>query len=1215
MLFNQVVEIDLHVLDSLKYLLIGGEKLSEKHVKIFKENNNHTNLINGYGPTENTTFTTTYLIPDQFERITIGTPIANTQVYIVDKNRKLCGINVPGELCTTGDGLALGYLNHEELTKKVFIQNPFGEGMMYCTGDLAKWLPDGTIEFLGRMDQQVKIRGFRIELAEIETVINKISGISDCAVIIKEDSMGDKRICAFIVKNDKNLEIPVKEYLKNILPEYMIPTYICEVEVLPLNQNGKLDVKALLEIPIDINNEYKEPVTDIEKSLVTIWGKVLQVSKIGVSDNFFEKGGHSLKAMKVINKIVEELGVRLELRDIFEYATIEELATYISNKNDVMEEIAVVKEEQREYYPMSSAQKRIFVVSQLDSTLTAYNMPQVYEVIGKLDIKRLQNAFHELTNRHEVCKTRFYMLDNEAVQEVDGNIECEFTYEVVEDFNVEDLLKRFVRPFEFVEGGLIRLKIVQYKEQYYLFLDVHHIISDGMSMSIIFKELSDLYSKKTLPKLNIQYKDYCIWLQQCNIEKQKRYWLKEFEGDIPIVELPYDYKRGEIQSFRGNILNRVIDSNTRQRLIEFSKKSQTTEFMIFTSAIMITLGKYCNQKDIIIGSPVYGRTNSEVENLVGVFVNTLALRGDTNGEKSYLDFLKEVKETALRAYENQEYQFDDLIDILEIKRDISRNPLFDVMFSYQNNDSVELNIDNVFMKPVEHKFESQKFDLTFYISDSESNEYDLSVGYCTDLFMEETIQKIMDSFLDVIQSILLDENQKIKEIDIIKAEERDKVLHQFNSQSMSCSDSCTICEMFMKQANLTPNAVVSVYKNTKITYAQLRDSAIQLANYLRNQGVQREDIIGIMMEQSNDILVGILGILFSGAAYLPTDPSYPKDRIEYMLQDSGAKILVTQEHLVGTIDYTGKIICINDELLRESKKIQIINQPSDLAYVIYTSGSTGKPKGVMIEHHNIVNLVNWHNREYEVTSDDCSTKYAGFGFDASVWEIFPYIVVGAQIHVIDSDLRMNIQGLNQYFEENNISISFLPTQICEQFITLPNKSLRTLLTGGDKLRKYVPTNYRLVNNYGPTENTVVSTNYWVNAENSNIPIGKPIDNVRAYVIDKYHSLVPIGICGELAVSGENLARGYIHNEELTKEKFVENPFEPGKKMYLTGDIVRWRKDGNIEYIGRLDNQVKIRGNRVEIGEIEQAALQHVEISECVAMIWEANSGDKRIVLY
>lgn len=1215
MLFNQVVEIDLHVLDSLQYLLIGGEKLSEKHVKIFKENNNYTNLINGYGPTENTTFTTTYLIPDQFERITIGTPIANTQVYIVDTNRKLCGINEPGELCTTGDGLALGYLNHEELTKEVFIQNPFGEGKMYCTGDLAKWLPDGTIDFLGRMDQQVKIRGFRIELAEIETVINNISGISDCAVIIKEDSMGDKRICAFIVKNDKNLEIPVKENLKNILPEYMIPTYISEVEVLPLNQNGKLDVKALLEIPIDINNEYREPATDVEKSLVAIWGKVLQVSKIGISDNFFENGGHSLKAMKVINKIAEELGIRLELRDIFEYATVEELATYISNKNNVMEEIAVAKEEQREYYPMSSAQKRIFVVSQLDSTHTAYNMPQVYEVVGKLDIIRLQSAFHELTNRHEVCKTRFYMLENEAVQEVDCNIECEFTCEVVEDFNVEELLKRFVRPFVFAEGGLIRLKIVQYKEQYYLFLDVHHIISDGMSMSIIFKELSDLYSKKTLPKLNIQYKDYCIWLQQCNIEKQKGYWLKEFEGDIPIVELPYDYKRGEIQSFRGNILNRVIDSDTRQRLIEFSKKSQTTEFMIFTSAIMIALGKYSNQEDIIIGSPVYGRTNSEVENLVGVFVNTLALRGDINGEKSYLDFLKEIKETALRAYENQEYQFDDLIDTLEIKRDISRNPLFDVMFSYQNNDSVELNIDNVFIKPVEHKFESQKFDLTFYISDSESDVYDLSVGYCTDLFMEKTVQKIMDSFLDVIQSILLDENQKIKEIDIIKAEERDKVLHQFNSQSMSCSDSCTICDMFMKQANLTPNAVVSVYKNTKITYAQLRESANQLANYLRNQGVQREDVIGIMMEQSNDILVGILGILFSGAAYLPIDPSYPKDRIEYMLQDSGAKILVTQEHLVGTIDYTGKSVCINDELFEESKNIQIINQPSDLAYVIYTSGSTGRPKGVMIEHHNIVNLVNWHNRVYEVTSDDCSTKYAGFGFDASVWEIFPYIVVGAQIHVIDSDLRMNIQGLNQYFEENNISISFLPTQICEQFITLPNKSLRTLLTGGDKLRKYVPTNYRLVNNYGPTENTVVSTNYWVNAENKNIPIGKPIDNVRAYVIDKYHSLVPIGICGELAVSGENLARGYLHNDELTKEKFIENPFEPGNKMYLTGDIVRWREDGNIEYIGREDNQVKIRGNRVEIGEIEQAALQHVEISECVAMIWEANSGDKRIVLY
>lgn len=1212
-LFNQLIETDCRIFDSLKYLLIGGEKLSDKHVRMFKENNISTRLINGYGPTENTTFTTTYSIPDKFERMSIGSPVSNSKVYILDKNNNLCGINVPGELCTTGDGVARGYLNREELTGEKFTVNPFGEGRMYRTGDLARWLPDGNIEFLGRIDEQVKIRGFRVELGEIETVIKGIEGIKDCAVIVREDDKGDKRICAFIVEDDTGREVDVRASLRNLFPDYMIPSYIAKLDSLPVTRNGKLDVRALPDIIMEETDTYAAPENDTQKVIAGIFEDVLGIKKVGIKDDFFELGGHSLKATKVINRLEAEMGCRVSLKDMFTYSTVEKLSEIVDESNNNYIEIPVYEE--KPYYLMSSAQKRIFIVSQFDETRTAYNMPMVYVVHGELNIEKLKAAFSRLVYRHEILHSRFYMKQNEAVQEIIDSCRLDFEYEESSSFNVDEAVRKFVRPFDFMEGGLLRVKVIKYYDNYYLFVDTHHIISDGMSVSIMFKELSELYMGKELPELRIQYKDYCQWMTTRGIEKQKEYWLQEFSDEIPVLELPLDFKREKTQSFNGKIINSSIEEGIRENVKRLSKSTGATEYMVLLSAIMITLGRFSNQEDIVVGSPISGRTHKDVENLMGVFVNTLALRGKPEGHKKYGDFLNEIKEKLLKAYENQDYQFDDLVEALDIKRDFSRNPLFDVMFSFQNNDNATLEIDNITMEPVEHCMESQKFDLTIYIGESENSGYDMSIGYCTDLFKEETIRNIINHFMLILKNTLENPEQKIMDIEILSPEEKDRLLNQFNNTRTTYPSNLTICHLFEKQADSAPDAIAAVYKGVKQSYWELNSEANRIANHLKRHNVGKEDIVGIMLEPSEFVLSGLLGILKSGAAYLPVDPDYPEERIEYMLEDSKAEILLTQRSLADKVKFSGKTICIDDDFSYESMEFVSENKPSDLAYVIYTSGSTGKPKGVMVEHRCITNLVYWHNRAYSVTEKDAATKYAGFGFDASVWEIYPYLAVGAQIHIIEKDLRMNMAGLNKYFEENGVTVSFLPTQICEQFIKQDNRSLRVLLTGGDKLRSFISRGYSLVNNYGPTENTVVSTYFKVDREYDNIPIGKPVDNVRAYVIDKNYKLVPEGMPGQLAVAGDSLARGYLFNESLTKEKFIENAFSYDSRIYLTGDIVRWTRDGNLEYLGRSDEQVKIRGNRVEIGEIEKVALQFQGITDCVATVWETKSADKRIALY
>ncbi len=1228
-LFNSIVDNNIECLKNIRKVLFGGESISVRHAKKALEYLGENHIVHVYGPTEGTVYSTYYNInhidnAKGCNNIPIGSPLSNSKAYILGKDNCLVPIGVAGELCVAGDGLARGYLNREELTREKFADNPFEPGAkMYRTGDLARWLPDGNIEYLGRIDNQVKIRGFRIEIGEIENKLSKLKEIKEAVVVAKISENGDKYLCAYITAEQEVSASEIKEELSKELPAYMIPSYIVQIDKFPLTLNGKVDKRALPEIDITkiMEDEYEAPRNEIEEKLIAIWEEVLAIEGIGINHNYFDLGGHSLKASVIAAKIKKEFEVEIKVREIFENPTIKALSRIIE-KAEKQEYIIIGKAEEKEFYKASSAEKRIFALWEMDKFNTVYNVPMILEMKEKMDSEKVKIVLNELVKRHEALRTSFEVVSGEIVQKIHKKWELEFEYEEVSEKEVKEKISNFIKPFDLTKAPLIRSKLVKCTDEKYIFmLDVHHIVTDGISMSILIKEFTEVYRGKELRKPLVQYKDYSEWQNSLEengvLKRQEEYWLNRLKGETPILNMVTDYERPNVQSYEGDRINFAINNKLKEKLNNIAKETGTTLYMVLLASYNVMLARYSGQEDIIVGTAQAGRSQAELEDTVGMFVNTVALRNYPNANRTFRDFLKEVKDNTLKDFENLDYQFDDLVNKLDVKRDMSRNPLFDVMFVLENMDfGLDQNNMNIKLIEAESELTIAKFDLT--LTGAEIDEgISFSLEYCTKLFKKETVERMKEHYINILKYVTTKLDSKIYEIDLIGAEERDKLLNQFNRTKAEYPQNVTIVDLFEKQVQKTPDNIAVVYKDKKLTYRELNEKSNTLARLLREKGVEAETIVGIMMDKSLEMIIGIMGILKAGGAYLPIDFEYPEDRIKYMLEDSSTKILLTQNKLLGSVSYAGETIDLEDNNLyeRENSNLYNIGKSNDLAYVIYTSGTTGKPKGVMIEQKALVNLCFWHNEYYEVTEKDRATKYAGFGFDASVWEIFPYIITGATLYMIDKSIMLDKDALNKYYEDNQITIGFLPTQMCEEFMNLKNKSLRKLLTGADKLKVYKKQTYELINNYGPTENAVVTTSFVVDKDYRNIPIGKPISNSRIYILGDNNALMPVGTCGELCVSGDGLARGYLNREELTREKFVDNPFEPGVKMYRTGDLARWLPDGNIEYLGRIDNQVKVRGFRIEIGEIENQLLKIKEIKEAVVIAKSNENGDKYLCGY
>ncbi|WP_346940202.1 amino acid adenylation domain-containing protein [uncultured Clostridium sp.] len=1229
-------------LDSIKVLICGGEPLpkpmKEKVIKL------GYNLYNCYGPTETSVDAiTTKCVRDN--EVIIGKPIANTKVYIINGDMQLLPINIPGELCISGDGLAIGYLNKPDLTEEKFIENPFIDEKhkssirMYRTGDIARWLPDGNIEFLGRIDNQVKIRGFRIELGEIENRLLQYEGIDETTVIIREREDGEKYLCAYVISHKHIDSRKLRIYLKESLPENMIPSYFITIEKMPLTSNGKIDKKALPEPNISeiILSDYELPRNDVERKLLEIWSSILGISRIGINDNFFELGGHSLKATVLISKIHKELNREISLKELFNSPTIKEIGKLIK---DIEENpySRIEKIEDKEYYGASSAQKRMYMLQQFDKNRIVYNMPMIFEIEGKVNKEKIESTFKKLTIRHEALRTCFKTIEDRIVQKIDDFYEFKLVHRK-ENEEIASIVDNFIKPFNLEKAPLFRVELVELKDKNYLLIDMHHIISDGVSMSILIKDFTSLYNGEDLEPLKLQYKDFAVWqnnfLKSEEMRKQEKYWIDRFSGEIPVLNIPTDYERPIIQSFDGDSVSFEIDEITTKALRKLSRETGATMHMVLLSAFNILLSKYSGQDDIVVGIPIAGRPHADLQNMMGMFVNTLALRNEPKGNKQYLDFLEEVKENSLNAYDNQSYQFEELVEKLNIKRDTSRNPLFDVMFNMIDTVAdISIGLGDLLLNQYDTGNKVSKFDLTLNVLE-EVNILKFSIDYCSKLFNKETIERLNSHYVRVLDNITNNTRIKICEINLLTETERNRMMYGFNDTKADYPKNKTIQELFEEQVEKTPDNIAVVFGDKKLTYRELNKKSNQIARILRKKGVKADSIVGIMVKRSLEMIVGIMGILKAGGAYLPIDPSYPKERIEYMLKDSKCEVLLTVESSANNIEFTKEVIDLFNEDWFEGdlSNLEKINNSSNLAYVIYTSGTTGKPKGVMIEHKALVNRLIWMQNKYPLSEKDTILQKTTYTFDVSVWELLWWSLVGAKVCMLspndEKDPIKIIEAIDKY---SITTIHFVPSMLDIFLYCLEESkkdtglnSLRQVFSSGEALNfKQVSRFYKefgdskkLINLYGPTEATIDVSYFGTSSglDMKVIPIGKPISNIKLYILDINRNLQPVGVTGELYISGDGLARGYLNRPDLTAEKFVDNPFEVGTKMYKTGDLARWLPDGNIEFLGRIDNQVKIRGFRIELGEIESRLLEHEYIKETAVVIKENEEKEKYICAY
>ncbi|MEK5109515.1 non-ribosomal peptide synthase/polyketide synthase [Cytobacillus sp. FSL K6-0129] len=1231
---------------SINHIIVAGETLvvPEELKRFLKVRNVY--LHNHYGPTE--THVVTANVINANEGIDtypyIGKPINNTKIYIYDSDNNLQPIGVPGELCVAGDGVAQGYLGNPTLTAEKFVENPFVPGeRMYKTGDLARWLPDGNIEFLGRIDHQVKIRGFRIELGEIENTLLSHPLVQDTVVISRKEVSDEDFLCAYIVASQDASVSELRTHLAKTLPDYMIPSYFVPVDALPLNANGKVDRKALPEPKGYLASEvpYVAPQTDIQQMVVDIWQEVLGVEQpIGIHDNFFELGGHSLRATTVMAKIHQNMDVEVPLRVIFQSPTIEEIASYIEKaQKQQFKSIKVV--EKQPYYPVSAAQKRMYILNQMDKQSTSYNMPAVLTLEGSVDFTRLENAFNQLVERHEAFRTEFIIKDGVPVQRVVDSVP--FSVQVLEktEVAVEEQIQSFIQPFDLQQAPLLRVGLLQEsEEQHILIIDMHHIISDGHSLTLLTEEFSTLYADGALPDLRIQYKDYAVWqqsqLKSDEMKEHKEYWLKQFESGIPILDLPTDYPRPAVQSYEGDSVDFTLSQEVTEKLREIAKKHNVTMYMLLFAAYNTLLYKYTGQEEIVVGTPIAGRTHADMEKIVGMFVNTLALKMNPRGDMAFSEFLAQVKSQTLEAYQHQDYQFEELVEQLDVERDMSRHPLFDTMFNFETIDSQALSMADLIVEPYTYESLITKFDLSFGITETNDGLMG-AIEFSQKLFKRETIERWKTHFIELLTQLSVNgEDQRIADIGVLTQSERKQILEEFNDTQVDYRKDLTIQALFEEQVEKTPNKVAVVVGNQEMTYNELNARSNQLAHTLRDRGVKPDDVVAIMVERSFEMIVSIMGVLKAGAAYLPIDPELPIERINYMLKDSRTEILVSQVTPSEELTFEGVCLSLEKESVfsRIRENPIYVNKAQDLAYVIYTSGSTGKPKGVMIEHQSVINRLMWMQRKYPLSQSDSILQKTPYMFDVSVWELFWWALSGARLCFLAPNEEKNPSSVINAIKKYGITtIHFVPTMLdifVKQVKNNQSKntlvSLRRIFVSGEELKWNQVQHYNqvigkeysteLINLYGPTEATVDVSYFDVKELTDKVvPIGKPIDNIHLYVVNEHVQLQPIGVPGELCIAGDGVARGYLGNPTLTAEKFVENPFVPGERMYKTGDLARWLPDGNIEFLGRIDHQVKIRGFRIELGEIENTLLSHPLVQDTVVISRKEVSDEDFLCAY
>jgi amino acid adenylation domain-containing protein len=1368
-----------------------------------------TTFINAYGPTESTIaasyFKCLFSVEsaaamselsgeshryhlndlDNLERLPIGRGLVNNQIYILDQALHPVPIGVPGEICIGGEGVARGYLNREAITAEKFIVNPFhladsqipnlGNAdmfradhrlyhrlyrrlyrLLYRTGDLGRYLPDGNIEFLGRVDQQVKIRGFRIELGEIEAVLSLHPQVQSAAVLAREEAPGKKSLVAYVVPGNglgsveynpveyNQSELPANEveiglisskgdggavsadelrsYLRNNLPDYMVPAVFVMLDRMPLTPNGKIDRRALPApdgLQAELSSAYVAPRNPVEGLIAGVWEQVLGLARVGIYDNFFDLGGHSLIATQVISRLRNVFQIDVPLKDLFETPNVAGLATQIEAAlkgeigiaQPVIEPIERVAGSDLPLEPpqLSFSQQRLWFLDQLAPGNLFYNIPLAVEIQGKLDAAALQKTLNEIVARHAVLRTNFKTIGGTPVQIVRAELNVELPFidltglaEQEQKIEAKRLAQEEARlTFNLQSDPLIRARLLRLGaagphqgEKHVFLLTMHHIVSDGWSMGVFLKEIVALYEAYStgkpspLPDLKIQYFDFAHWqrnwLQGEQLERQLDYWKKQLTNQSRFLDLPTDHPRPAIQSSRGATQSFEFSGDLSEKLNELSRREGATLFMTLLAGFQVLLYRYSGQEDISVGTAIANRNHSEIENLIGFFVNTLVMRTDLSGEPNFKALLKRVRDTSLGAYAHQDLPFETLVEALQPDRNLSHTPLFQVAFALQSSvlsqrpNSEDLNRGGLAFNPIEVDSGTAKFDITLSLAETPDGLAG-ALEYNRDLFEPDTIQQMIEHFRILLEGIVADPDQSVATLQLLSKTEQQVLLVDWNASEMDTPVDRCAHQLFEARVNEQPDVEAVRLEEIALTYRELDRRANQLAHYLRTLGVRPDVLVGISTERSFEMVTGILGVMKAGGAYVPLDPTYPSERLAYMIRDSEVPVLLTQQRLLERLPIQGSgesgatdstqlsttqlsttqlsakmhIVCLDTDWpeIEKYPTNRVVSNvaPDNLAYMIYTSGSTGRPKGTLLRHRGLSNLTEAQRRAFGITENSRILQFSPLSFDASVWETFMALANGATLVLARQETLASGPDLLRYLKDQAITTATLPPSVlrlytAEQVSRQGLPSLQTVISAGEACTPELVANWSpgrdFFNAYGPTETTVCASMYHcTGAETMQPPIGEPIANTKLYILDKHLQLVPVGVPGELHVAGVSLAVGYRNQPEMTALKFIENPFrtagpdisdrsnqaQPGTtslyptrrvdRLYKTGDLVRYQRNGNIEFLGRVDQQVKVRGFRIELGEIESALGGYERLKEGVVVTQDAGAGDKRLVAF
>ncbi|UJB13509.1 non-ribosomal peptide synthase/polyketide synthase [Xanthomonas translucens] len=1247
---------------NLRLVIFGGEALQPATLAPwFAQHGQRTALINMYGITETTVHVTAHaLTPQDAQRAgqsLIGAPLADLRAYVLASDGQSLPIGVAGELHVAGAGLARGYLGRPGLTAERFVPDPFAEHhgeRMYKTGDLARWRADGSLEYLGRNDEQVKLRGFRIELGEIQAALRSCEGVRQAAVVVREDNTGDKRLVAYVVGDDEvvlNAEA-LRTQLGARLPDYMLPAAYVPLAALPLTANGKLDRRALPAPDADAlaTQAYVAPEDEREILLADLWHELLGVERVGRYDNFFALGGHSLLAVRLISRIRTSLGLELPLATVFAQPRLADLAQALDSVA-ASALPAIVPADRSQPLPLSFAQQRLWFLAQLDVQADlAYLMPNGLRLRGRLNRDALRQALDRIVARHATLRTRIALHQNEPVQIIDadnvGFRLCEHDLGTSPDPEAQAQIhaeQETQTPFDLAHDTLARGQLLRLGEDdHVLLVTLHHLVSDGWSMSLLVRELSTLYAAfalgqpDPLPPLQLQYADIAVWQRRWIggqiLQRQRDFWVEHLHDAPPLLELPTDRARPPRQDYRGAMVDFVLDAELTAALKTLSQHHGATLFMTLFAAWGVLLSRLSGQDQVVIGTPVANRHRSEFEPLIGLFVNTQALRIDMRGNPSLAELLAQVRANALAAQEHQDLPFEQVIEALNPERGLSHHPVFQVMFVWQNTPDRDIVLPGLELHPMQQTLAVGKFDLDVTLEERHGCIVG-SLGYATALFDRSSIDRHLAQFVTLLRGMLADDSVRVGRLPLLPAGEHTQ-LQGFNVTANDLGGTGYLHRQIEAQVQRTPQAIAVVEAQVELTYAELDARANRLAHHLIALGVAPEDRVALCLPRSLDLIVALLAVLKAGAAYLPLDSDVPPARLDTMLADARPRVLLAHRETAALLAQCAdrhSVLLDADAALWATTSTQaptVALHPQHPAYVIYTSGSTGKPKGVVNTHAAIDNRLQWMQQKLQLQPEQRVLQKTPVGFDVSVWELFWPLRVGASLVLAEPGGHKDPSYLIDLIEQAGIdTVHFVPSMLRAFLEALPDgacASLRRIVCSGEALpadlareaRERLP-QARLYNLYGPTE-AAVDVSVWecTEADTHSVPIGRPIANTQLHVLDAQRQRSPIGVAGELQIAGVQLARGYLGRPDLTAERFVPDPFaeQPGQRMYRTGDVARWRADGALDYLGRNDHQIKLRGVRIELGEIE-AALRGCDGVREAVVIARDDTGEQRLIAY